>query len=350
MDKCIGVINSGQNKETYGGLCDTRPDYMLPYSGRYRIIDYSLSTMTNNSIQNVVIYGKAHIRSTLDHIGNGQPWELNRKRNGIFIFPPIYESSIARNEINSYYQTLTFYEESSANNIFIADPMTITSLNLRTPFDKFIEEDLDVLFLYKSQEDKDALLLQSPKITLDKNGRLFNISINLGTQDRFNLFLGKYFIKKELFIKIIKESVEKGDSSTLVEAILKRMDSLKIGLYEVTDHVEVIKDLRTYFSSSMNLLNREIFNKIYSREKMIYTKSKDEPSSLYNPGCRVTNSLVANGCKISGQVENSIIFRGVQIGKNSIIRNSILMQDTVVGENSILVNVISDKFVKIKME
>ncbi|MDO5718357.1 MAG: glucose-1-phosphate adenylyltransferase subunit GlgD [Tissierellia bacterium] len=345
MEKCIGLINSGVNNGAFSSLCGIRPDYMLPYGGRYRIIDFALSNMTNHNISNVVVYGGKHIRSTLDHLGNGQSWELNRRRNGLMIFPPIFESDlVVPTDISIYFNSLRFYEHSPLNTVFMDNPMTIIKMDMDEAYDKFIEEDLDVLIFYKRQKDTEGKYLNASKVILDDAGELVNIGTNLGTEDEFNLFLGKTIIKKDVFIDLVKDSVEKSNAHTMRKAIMNNKEHLKIGTYHVDGHVEVIRDLRSYYEANMNLLVPDIYHEMFFGRNNIYTKSKDEPSTIYKDSSKVSNSLLANGCIIEGHVENSIIFRGVKIGKDAIVKNSIIIQKSVIGADSIIVNVIVDKY------
>lgn len=344
MEKCIGVINSEITNETFGTLCGTRPDYMLPYGGRYRIIDFSLSTITNNKISRVVVYGGTHLRSTLDHIGNGQPWELNRRRNGLFIFPKIFdEGRFQDSDIVKYYRTLPFYEDSDASSIYMDNPMTIVNVNLKAAYEKFVKENLDVLFIYKMERDDEGKYLNTNKLILDRDGDLVNIGVNLGTENTINLFLGKFFIKRQIFIDLVKDSIEKSNAQTLRKAILNNKDKLKIGVMETESHVEIIRDVRSFYEANMNLLKPQIYKEVFFSGNMIYTKSKDEPSAIYMENSKVNNSLIANGCMIDGFVDNSIVFRGVKIGKNTIVRNSIIMQKSIIGSESVVVNCIADK-------
>ncbi|MDO5689518.1 MAG: glucose-1-phosphate adenylyltransferase subunit GlgD [Tissierellia bacterium] len=348
MEKCIGVINSGVTTEIFDTLCKTRPTYMLPFAGRYRLIDFALSNMSNHNVSNVVVYGGKNLRSTLDHLGNGQSWELNRRRNGLFVFPPIYHSDmIVPTDIANYYNTLTFYEHSTQKNMFIDNPMTVVKMDLQDAFEKFIEEDLDVMLFYKTQKDPDGYYLNTSKIILNEQGKLLNIGMNLGTENEFNLYLGKMLIKKDLFITLVKEAVEKGNAHNLRQAIINNKHILKIGTYHLDGHVEVIRDTRTYYQANMNLLNPDIYHELFFGRNMIYTKSKDEPPTTYKSTSKVNNSLIANGCIIEGHVENSIVFRGVKIGKDSIVRNSIIIQKSSIGSDAIVVNVITDKYASI---
>ena len=85
MPSIVALIYSSEfDERNYGALCKSRPDYMLPFGGRYRVIDFALSNVTNHDISRVVLYANRMMRSTLDHIGNGKSWELNRRNGGLF--------------------------------------------------------------------------------------------------------------------------------------------------------------------------------------------------------------------------------------------------------------------------
>jgi len=111
--------------------------------------------------------------------------------------------------------------------------------------------------------------------------------------------------------------------------------------------VEYIKDIKSFYDANMKLLNRGISRELFFEGGTIFTKSKDEPPTLYKDLATVNNSLIANGCIIEGEVQNSIIFRGVKIGKGSIVKNSIVMQKSIIEDNAIVVNSILDKYAKI---
>ena len=201
-----------------------------------------------------------------------------------------------------------------------------------------------MLLVYATVEDPLGAYLNMNKLILDSNGSLVNVGINLGTQDVVHLYLSKMFIKKKVFIDIVKDSIEKGNARTMIQAVMNNKSRLKIGTCQVNCHIEMIRDLVSYYRANMALLDPDIYNELFHTGGMVYTKSKDEPSTLYKEGARVSNSLVANGCIIEGQVENSIIFRGVRVHKNAIVRNSILIQKTQVEEGAVLINTISDKY------
>lgn len=349
MKNCTGIIFSNQTTNKYGSLSKTRPDYMLPYGGRYRIIDFALSNMSNYNLAQVMLYAGKNVRSTLDHIGDGENWELNRRSNGLLINPPSFdEMTNSRSEILTYYDSLTHYKYSKADNIYIENPMTIAKINLKEAYDEFKEKNYDVMLIYKAMEDEDELYVGMNKLILDSQGKFVNVGVNLGRDQVFNLYLNRMFIKKDVFVDVTMDAVENGNAQTLVQAIMNKQSQLKIGVFEVDCWAGVIHDSASYYRSNMNLLKKEVYDELFYKGGLVYTKSKDEPSTLYKDGSKVSNSLIANGCIIEGQVENSVVFRGVHVGKDAVVRNSILIQKSEVESNAVVINGILDKYSRVE--
>ena len=345
MQNLIGVINSiDSHTSKYETLTKNRPDYMLPYGARYRIIDFTLSNVSRYNLSNVILFGGRNIRSTLDHIGNGKSWELNRRTQGLTINPPSYDVGVGLiSEIRSYYDSIEYFFNAKQEHIFLCDPMTIAKIDIQEAYENYLDNDYDIMLVYKNIDDRDLKYVNTKKLNLDGN-RVKTIGENLGIDSNFNMFISRAFIKKSVFIELVSKSIELGNAGTLIDAIINNVDEYKIGAYETDTYVQVIRDANSYYEANLSLLNPEVYEKMFYEGGMILTKSKDEPSTMYKNNAKVKNSLVANGCIIEGHVENSIIFRGVNIGKNAIVKNSLLIQQSKVGEDSVVINSILDKY------
>lgn len=350
MDNCLGIILNHNIENEFGSLCNNRPVYMLPYVGRYRLVDFTISNMVNHNIKTIALYTGDKIRSTMDHLGDGKPWELNRRFTGLFLFTPTYDDNrMGRvGEVSQMYSTAPFYENAREEYVFYAHPNVIAKVNLNEVFKKFIETDADVTLIYKQQIDPKAEYINVDKLHLNKNGELINIGLNLGTENTFNQYLGMGFIKKSVLINLVKTATEKGIVNLLKDAMLLQKHRLKINTYEYKGYVQTIRNLETYYKSSMDLLDPQVYRNLFFEDGLVYTKAKDEPPTIYRDSAKVENSLIANGCVIEGSVEDSIIFRGVTVGKGAIVKNSILMQKSEVGENAVVVNTILDKYSEIE--
>lgn len=346
MENCIGIINNTNLESEFDVLCKNRPVYMLPFGGRYRVVDFIISNMVNNGIKTVALYTGEKIRSTMDHLGNGKPWNLNSRFQGLFLYPPISQSkSIERlGDIADFYSTLDFIEESRGDNVFIAPSNIIFMSNLYDAYKFFNETDADVTLFYKRIKDERGYYINSEKLHYDENKNVINIGINLGTESEFDMYIGAMFVKKKTLLELVKDTVEKGNASSFKEALLINSKNLKMNVYEIKETVMNIKDTQSYYRSNMDLLNAEIYRNLFIENGRVMTKTKDEPSTIYRDNPQVENSILGNGCIIEGEVENSIVFRGVKIGKNATVKNSIIMQKANIGDGAVVVNSILDKY------
>lgn len=344
MEKCLGIVSVGDGESNFGALCKNRPSYMLPFGGRYRLIDFTISNMVNHGLKTIAIYTGEKIRSTMDHLGNGKPWDLNRRFNGLFLFPPVYEDIGPHiGDLTQFYSTMEFFERAKEEYVFITHPNIIAKVDLNKALCHFLTTNADITLIYKTENDPMGELINCDKIHIDKNGEMVNLGVNLATEKKFHHFLGMGFIKKDVFINIIKDSIEKGNANYFKEAMLQYKKQYKINTYEFKGHVETIRNLKSFYDANLNLLDKDISRELFFEGGAIYTKSKDEPSTLYTESSNVQNSLIANGCIIEGNVENSIIFRGVKIGKGAIVKNSVVMQKSEILDDAIVVNTILDK-------
>lgn len=301
--------------------------------------------MVNHGIRTVAVYTGEKVRSTMDHVGDGKAWDLNRRFNGLFLFPPVSHGLSAKRtgEIPQYYTTKDFFDQAKENYVFINHPNILAKVDLNEAFRFFRESDADITFIYKKQSDPFGEYVNTQKMNIGDDGTVLNIGTNLGTEREFNMYLKMGFLKKEVFMKLVKEAIERGESDNLLETILINKDKYKLNSYEFKGHVESIRNLKSFYDANMNLLKKDIARELFYSNGIIYTKTKDEPSTLYTEDSSVHNSLVANGCVIEGTVENSIIFRGVKIKKGAIVKNSIIMQKSEIHENAAVINSIMDK-------
>lgn len=348
MKNLAALIKSGFDHKSYSGLIDTRPDYMLPFGARYRVIDTTLSNFNEHGISKVLIHGGNNIRSTLDHIGNGEHWEMDKRENGLVISAPsIKEIESNNRRMISYYDALTFFDEPHIDNVYISNPMVISRINVTEAYEKFENENYDVMFMYRQQDDPTGRYINVRKVIFDDNGKIENIGVNLGGEEIFNLFMDHIIIKKKVLNEIVTEAIEKENAFTLTQAVMNNKHRLNIGVYEVKSHVEYISDLNSFYKANLNLLNEGIYTDLFLLGSGILTKNKDEPSTLYLPDNHVSNSVVANGCIIEGEVSDSVLFRQVKIGKNAIVKNSIIFQGTVIEDDAVVINAVLDKYVHV---
>ncbi|WP_433959058.1 sugar phosphate nucleotidyltransferase [Cytobacillus horneckiae] len=310
----LGVIDATTYHEGLDELTIHRSLAAVPFAGRYRLIDFILSNMVNSGIESVAIFPKYQYRSLMDHLGSGKNWDLNRKRDGLFFFPsPMLDSpNNGIGSFNHFAANIDYFYRSSQDYALIANCFTIFNMDFTPVLERHIRAGCDIT-------------------TINKDGQPLEI----------------YLVKKSLLINMILSRGETG-YSCISDIVSDIHHPYTLCTYEYTGAAVMVDSVQTYFRASMDLLNPPIWKDLFLIEQPIFTKVKDEPPTRYLNGCSVQNSIVANGCQIEGKVENSIISRGVKIGKNTIIKNCIVMQKCEIQEGCVLESVILDKDVKVE--
>lgn len=346
MKNCLGIVNLSEIDNNFGVLCQSRPTSMLPFAGRYRVLDFILSNMVNSGITGIGVFTGNKVRSVMDHLGSGRPWDLDRKINGLFLFTPTYDytSTYKRvGDLDLFYQNNSFIKYAKQEHLFLSKSYMVANIDLNAAYQDFVDSGADISMIYKPVEDRDHAFIGCDKIHLDKKGNFESVGTNLGKDAHFNLSLEMYFMKKEVYFDILFDAIEKGSANFLKQAVFNNLHKYKVITYQFDGHVSCISNIKNYAEANFAILNPEVSNDLFFKHGQIFTKVKDEPSTYYKSNAKVKNSFIANGCQIDGYVENSIIFRGVKIEKGAIVKNSIIMQKADIQKNVHLNHVILDK-------
>lgn len=346
----VGIIDLCEREDSIRELTYHRPIASIPIAGRYRIIDFALSNLVNAGIQNISIFTQNKYRSLLDHLGTGKAWDLDRKNDGMFIMTPVfdyYTLGIARGDIENFKNHIDYVHLSRQNNVIVTGSTMICNVDYRDAIKRHNETGADITLIYKYSDNCIEDFLYSSTLTIDGDGRVTGYDTNMGKKSQGNIFMNMFIMKKALFLDIVHNCVSRGDCDFFKDAVLRNLDNFKVYSYEFCGYLANINTTHNYYKTSMELLDQNISKDLFFGNGLIYTKVKDEPPTKYEANAKVANSLVANGCIIDGQVENSIIFRGVKIKKGAVVKNSIVMQNCLVEADTLLRNVILDKSVRI---
>lgn len=350
MNDVMGVINLSEPEENIKDLTLGRALGAIHIFGRYRIVDFVLSNMVNSGLTNVSIftYGKAH--SIMLHVGSGKHWGLDRKRDGLYIFYPEIssEDNIRRlGDLQNFRSHLDYLKYSTQKYILLSRSFMLCNIDYKDFVNFHKQSGADISIAYKTIDKSYDRFMNCDTLTLDDHERVVGIGKNLGKDERYNVSMEMYIMKRERLIKIIEYAIQRGDARFLKEAIFQRIPELKVNGYRFKGYLTCIQTLNNYFESNMELLNTQLCEELFNKNGPIYTKVMDAPSTYYSEDSYVSNSLVANGCILEGKVENSILHRDVHVKKGAVVRNSILLPNVTVSESTNLNYVILDKYVTI---
>ena len=151
---------------------------------------------------------------------------------------------------------------------------------------------------------------------------------------------GIYVIRRRQLIEMIERCAQEGRYDFVNDVLIRYKNLKRIYGYKIDTYWSNIASVEDYYRTNMDFLKPEVREYFFGEYPGVYSKIDDLPPAKYNPGSCVKNSLVASGCIINGQVENSILFKGAYVGNNCVIKNSIILNDVYLGDNTHIENCI----------
>ena len=352
-----GLIFSNIHDQGIPEMTRKRTMASIPFGCRYRLIDFALSNMVNSEITNVGVITHYNYQSLMDHIGNGKDWDLARRSGGIKILPPYvaaYENSAAgklyENRLEAMMGSANFINRCGADYLVLSDCDVIMNIDLGAVIRDHIQSGAYITIVTKKVNVKDCPFGKNTNtLTVDDEGRVTNVAYSLPERGSAYVNTNVMVISRADLQSVVSDSIAHGYKSFSKDIIARQLKKKLIRAYCFDGFCACISSLENYFSTSMMLLQENVRKDLFScLERKIFTKIRNSAPTKYDTDAKVSNCMIADGCTIEGEVENSIIFRGVHVGKGTVVKNSILLQDTYVGANVTLNCVITDKNVVIK--
>lgn len=345
----LGIIFPNSYDVTVPELANVRLMASIPFASRYRLIDFVLSGMSNSGIDNIFLLVNKNYHSLMDHLGSGREWDLVRKNGGLTLFPPNAEktSLLYTGRISALEGIIDFLRSQKEEYVVMADSNFAVNFDFEAMIEKHIASGADVTVAYNETELPDGYKNISGEdgfyYTFNLEGdRITDIYVNRNREGKQNLSLSIFVLKRELLIQIVDAAFVRGLRYFERDVLMNAFDYLKIYGYKYDGYVARITSLQSYFNENMKLLDDANLNALFDAAP-VYTKIRDDNPTRYIAGAKVENIMAADGCVIEGEVENSILFRGVKIEKGAKVKNCILMQDTVVKAGADIEYLITDK-------
>ena len=335
-------------------LTRSRSIAAMPIGGRYRVIDVLLSNMVHSQITNVGLITQRNYHSLMDHLESGKAWDLNRKRDGLFILPPY----VTRGNTGSYSgmldairSNLGYVRRSAQRYALISGSSTVFNMKFDDMMKKHLETGADITILYNVPAENELKGdAERTHLKMDEEGRVVDIEVSPRLHSYPNVSMDVYIMDKALLTYLVEVSAAHYRTDFVRDVLLKQLSELKVYGYRYDGYVSRIESISSYYKLNMDMLNGEIRTPLLYRPNPVYTKVKDEVPARYEASAKAVNSLVADGCIIEGTVENSVLFRGVRVGKGAVVKDCILMQGVEVQDGAQLSNVIADKDAFIKRD
>lgn len=350
----LGIIFPNNYDEFIPELVSVRMMASIPFASRYRLIDFTLSGMVNCGINNISIVANKNYQSLMDHLGSGREWDLVRKNGGLHLIPPFAEKDAKAysGRVDALYNLRGFLKRQKEKYVILSASNVVANFDYSAMIENHAASGADITVAYRPQEIPEGYKNEQDDskgfyytFRID-NGRITKIFVNSKDDGIQDVSLSIFVIERELLIKLVEEAAKLGQRYFERDVLLPQLDKLNIQAYKYDGYIAYITSMKSYFDENMKLLDERNLDALFEPAP-VYTKVRDDNPTAYLEGSRASNVMVADGCLIEGEIENSILFRGVKVGKGAKVKNCILMQDTVIEPGVDVEYAITDKQVTI---
>lgn len=339
----LGILYTDAYNDCISELTALRTAGSVPFGGRYRFIDFPLSNMVNSGIIKVGVIAKSNYRSLMDHVGTGKSWDLSRKNAGLFILPPYnFGGGQYSGRLEALRNTMDFIQASNEEYVLLSDTNIICNMDFAKLIEYHEAKEADITICYK--DGKYPQLANLMKFKPEADGSIKKMAVPPKAEEGEGTYGVNIIVMKKSLLERLVNQATAGDYDIFEkEVIMKNLDKLSVYGYKIDTFCSVIDSVQTYYDTNMALLDPEISAMVFDRTNPVYTKVHDDMPAIYGIGSKAKNCVLADGCKIEGEVENSVLFRGVHVAKGAVVKNSVIMQSCYIGEDANLNCVIMDK-------
>lgn len=351
----LGIIFPNSYDVLVPELVNVRLMASIPFASRYRIIDFILSGMTNSGIGDISVIVNKNYHSLMDHLGSGREWDLVRKTGGLHIFPPFAEKEATNSYVgraSALANILDFLRDAKEKYVIMSDTHMVVNFDFHAMLQTHIETGADMTLAYCEQPIPDGFMKakndgRSFYYTFDmEEDQIKKVYINSKEDGVKNFSMNIFVINRDLLVEMVDNALLHGQAFFMRDVLMPQINRLNVKGYKYTGYVGFITDMKSYFDENMKLLDDYNLDALFSGSP-VYTKIRGDHPTQYVNGSKVQNVMAADGCIIEGEVENSVLFRGVKIAKGATVKNCIVMQDTVVEAGADIEYLITDKDVTI---
>src|SRR6476646_9843990 len=342
MKRTMAVILAGGEGERLSILSGVRAKPAVPFAGKYRIIDFTLSNCVNSDINDVVVLTQYNPRSLNDHIGLGRPWDLDRAKGGIKLLQPY----IARGRVAEWYRgtadavlrNLNVIEHSSADTVLVLAGDHIYKMDYQPFVAAHRRRRADVTIAVRRVPLADASRMGV--LALDDADRVIEWQEKPKVPKSDLAAMGVYvFSKKSLRRWLSDDLVDFG--ANVIPAMLDA--GARVFGYRYNGYWQDVGTIQSYWEAKMALLEDSPELDLYDKDWVIHTRSEERAPAKVGPTAQVHRSLISHGCVIDGTVVNSVLSPGVRVDVGAVVRDSIVMFDCVIRSGAVVDRAILDK-------
>jgi glucose-1-phosphate adenylyltransferase len=336
--KCIAMLLAGGQGSRLCSLTKNIAKPAVPFGGKYRIIDFTLSNCTNSGIDTVGVLTQYQPLLLHSYIGIGSAWDLDRKNGGVTVLPPYSVSSGVKwyeGTANAIYQNINYIEQYDPDYVLVLSGDHIYKMNYRKMLDYHIAKQADatisVIEVPWSEASRFGIMNTNEQMEIiEFEEKPANPKSNLASM---GIYIFNWPLLKEYLQMDNADPHSSHDFGKDVIPLLLR-EKKRLVAYSFKGYWKDVGTVKSLWEANMDLLDEENELNLFDHSWRIYSVNPNQPPQYISDEAVVINSLVNEGCMVEGNVEHSVLFQGVHIGKGAIVKNCVIMPDVVIGEGT----------------
>ena len=344
----MGIIFA--NDDVTNELTIKRTMASLPFGGRYRQVDFQLANLTAGGVRHLGIVSRSNYQSLMNHIGSGEEWGLEMGEGGLEFLTPgaLGTDDRYRGKLENLHAVLDFLALAEEDYVVLSDSSILTNLDVAGLVASHVATGKDITIVATPGVADGAKVLDLALKAED--GVVSDIVVNYAAEADYLASMDIFVVGRKWLIEKVEALVARDKFHMDRDLVLGQWNAgnLTINVYEYTGVALYNESVEQYFANSLSLLDKDTAFGIFHGHHDVYTKVRDRVPTYYGATGEVSNCLVADGCMIDGEVEDSVLFRQVTIGEDAEVKNCVIMNDAVIGAGAELKYVILDKNVTVK--
>ncbi|MED3561777.1 glucose-1-phosphate adenylyltransferase [Bacillus xiapuensis] len=338
--KCVAMLLAGGKGSRLNSLTKDLAKPAVPFGGKYRIIDFTLSNCSNSGIDTVGVLTQYQPLLLNSYIGIGSTWDLDRKDGGVTVLPPYSESSEVKwytGTASAIYQNLNYLKQYQPEYVLILSGDHIYKMNYENMLEYHIEKRADVTISLIEVPWAEANRFGIMSTNEDMRITEFEEKPNSPKNNlaSMGIYIFSWNILKEYLEMDERNPHSSHDFGKDVIPLLLD-EKKKLYAYPFKGYWKDVGTVQSLWEANMDLLNNECELDLFDHEWRIYSVNPNQPPQYIAPNAIVKESLINEGCTIEGEIEKSVLFQGVSVGHGSIIKESVIMPDAIIGNNVLI--------------
>lgn len=346
MARAFAMIMAGGSSEQLSVLTEIRAEPAVPFGGKFRLIDFPLSNCVNSEIYNVAVLTQYKPRSLNEHIGIGKPWDLDRASGGVRLLQPYKGGEYGdwqQGTADAVRRNLDFVARQSEENVLILASNHIYLMDYRPMLQQHAESEADLTVAVHRVNQHETH--RYGIVSTDGDGRIVEFEEKPKRARDTLASMGIYVFRKEALIEMLSSGTDVDFGSHVLPSMVE--SDYEVRAYTFPGYWANVGTAQSYWEANMSLLAETPALDLYDSEWVVHTRSEERAPVKFGPKASAGGNLLANGCRVDGTVERSVLGPGVYVAEGAVVRDSIILNDTVIEAGAQVDQCIIDKNVLI---